>query len=257
MKKNLIWSLLFLFLVGCSSGTYHVPKREYQSRVQVLGVVPVLVDSSRPMNFPETDRLYEMLKRSAQNKHYHLTEQLRAKKGYFDVRPLDIDPQLMTISLLAGGAKYDEIGRPAGYALDTATIAELTRQNVIDALLVVVFSGARVDETRRSRTQIESLRTPYSNIMATAFVVDREGKVLWEMSGNNSYNAVTLQYPDFDEAHYNRSDVVYVKNISLEGAQRIIAGDGAIDAPAPSAMYRELFSRIVSEISPGLLDSLR
>lgn len=257
MKKNLVWGLLLLFLVGCSSGTYNVPKREYQSRVQVLGVVPILVDSSRPMNFPDTDSLYDMLRRSAQNKHYHLTEQLRAKKGYFDVRPLDIDPQLMTVSLLAGGAKYDDIGRPAGYSLDAATIAELTRQNVIDALLVVVFSGARVDENRRSRTRIESLRAQYSNVMATAFVVDREGQILWEMTGNKSYNAVTLQYPDFDEAHYNRSDVVHIKNISREGAQRIIVGDGAIDAPMPSAMYQELFSRVVSEISPGLLDSLR
>lgn len=257
MAKKMVWGLLFLFLVGCSSGTYNIPKQEYQSQVQVLGVVPVLVDSSRPLDFPDTEALYDMLKQSAQNKHYHLTEQLRQKKGYFDVRPLDIDPQLMTMSLLSNGANYDEAGRPIGYDLDQATVAELTRQNVVDALLVVVFSGARIEENRRSRTKLESLRTRYSTIVATAFVVDREGTVLWEMVGDKAYTAVTLQYPDFDEAYYNRSDVVRVKNITLSGAQRAIAGDAPLDAAMPSPMYAELFSGIVSAISPGLLDSLR
>ncbi len=257
MRKGLLLSLLFVFLVGCSSGTYHVPKREYQSRVQVLGVVPILVDSSRPMNYPDTDTLYTMLRRSAQNKHFHLTEQLRQKKGYFDVRPLDINPELITLSLLAGGARYDEAGRPVGYDLDQATVTELTRQNVVDALLVVVLSGARIEENRRSRTKLESLRTRYSNVVATAFVVDREGDVLWEMAGDKAYTAVVLQYPDFDEAYYNRSETVRVKNITKDGAQRIIAGEAALDAAMPSPMYQELFSGIVSAISPGLLDSLR
>lgn len=255
MKRMIFVIVALLFLGACSSGSYNIPKREYQSRVQVLGVVPILVDS-RPMNYPDSAEVYHLLESSAQNKHYLLTEQLRAKKGYFDVRPLDINPAMTGLSLLAGGGTYDDIGRPLGYQFDPATVSALTRQNVVDALLIVVFSGEQIEENRRSRTKLESLRTTYSSIQATASVVDRDGKILWELTGADSYPAVNLQYPDFDEAHYNRTNQVHVKNISVAGAERIIA-DGAGEAAEPSRMYRELFSKLVSAISPGLLDSLR
>lgn len=255
MKRFFVGMVIFLLLSACSSGTYNIPKREYQSRVQVLGVVPILVDS-RPMNYPHSTEVYHLLKSSAQNKHYLLTEQLRAKKGYFDVRPLDINPDLTALSLLAGGGTYDDSGRPLGYQFDTATVAALARQNVVDALLVVVFSGEQIEENRRSRTKLESLRTTYSSIQATARVVDREGRILWELTGDNSHMAVNLQYPDFDEAHFNRTNQVHVKNISVAGAERIIT-DGEGEVAEPSRMYRELFSKLVSAISPGLLDSLR
>lgn len=255
MKKILAGLLILLLLSACSSGTYNISKREYQSRVQVLGVVPILVDS-RPMNYPHSAEVYHLLKSSAQNKHYLLTEQLRAKKGYFDVRPLDINPDMTALSLLAGGGTYDDIGRPLGYQFDTATVAALTRQNVVDALLVVVFSGEQIEETRRSRTRLESLRTTYSSIQATARVVDRDGKILWELTGPDSYLAVNLQYPDFDEAHFNHTNQVQVKNISVAGAEHTIT-DGEGGAAEPSRMYRELFSKLASAISPGLLDSLR
>jgi len=256
MKRVFLAVAVLLLLGACSSGTYNIPKREYQSRVQVLGVVPILVDS-RPINYPHSVDVYHLLKTSAQNKHYHLTEQLRTKKGYFDVRPLDINPELTALSLLAGGGTYDDSGRPLGYRFDAATVSALARQNVVDALLIVVFSGEQIDENRRSRTKLESLRTTYSSIQATAKVVDRDGKVLWELTGTDSYQAVNLQYPDFDEAHFNRTNQVHVKNISLAGAERYISDGEKADSAEPSRMYRELFSTIVSAISPGLLDSLR
>lgn len=257
MKRMFAGLIIFLVLTACSSGTFNVPKREYQSRVQVLGVVPLLVDSNRPLNYPNSAEVYDMLRRSAQNKHFHLTEQLRAKKGYFDVRPLDINPDLTGLSLLSRGGRYDDTGRPLGYQLDVATVAALAQQNVVDALLIVVFSGEQIDENRRSRTKLETLRTTYSSILATAVVVDRAGNVLWELTGDDSFVAVNLQYPDFDEAYYNRTNRVQVKNVTVTGAERIIAGDSEVETAEPSRMYRELFSKIVSGISPGLLDSLR
>ena len=256
MKRMFLVIVILLFLGACSSGTYNIPKREYQSRVQVLGVVPILIDS-RPIKYPHSDEVYNLLKTSAQNKHYHLTEQLRAKKGYFDVRPLDINPDMTALSLLAGGATHDDMGRPLGYQFDPATVSALARQNVVDALLVVVFSGEQIEENRRSRTKLESLRTSYSSIQATAKVIDRDGKILWELTGADSYMAVNLQYPDFDEAHFNLTNQVHVKNISVAGAERIISDGEKPDTAEPSRMYRELFSTIAGAISPGLLDSLR
>ncbi|MFO7577428.1 MAG: hypothetical protein R6W66_06840 [Pelovirga sp.] len=255
MKRVIFCGMLLVLLSACASGTYNVPKREYQSRVQVLGVVPLLVDS-RPLNYPESAAVYAMLRRSAQETHLQLAEQIRSKRGYFDVRPLQINADLVGLSLLAGGGTHDETGRPLGYRLDRATVAELARQNVVDALLVVVLSGEQVEETRRSRTRLESLRTTFSGIYATAVVVDREGEVLWAMAGSESYPAVPLQYPDFDEAYYNRAAAVAVKNISLKGAERIIAGEQSLDAPELSKMYIEMFGAIASGISPRLFGSL-
>lgn len=256
MKRIVLVAVILLFLSACSSGTYNIPRNEYQSRVQVLGVVPILVDN-RPLNYPHSAEVYHLLKTSAQNKHYRLTEQLRAKKGYFDVRPLDINPDMTALSLLSGGGTYDDSGRPLGYQFDAPTVSALARQNVVDALLIVVFSGEQIEENRRSRTKLESLRTTYSSIQATARVVDRDGKILWELTGADSYVAVNLQYPDFDEAHFNRTNQVHVKDISIDGATRFITDGEEADSAEPSRMYRELFSTIVSAISPGLLDSLR
>ncbi len=256
MKRVFFGVVVLFLLAACSSGTYNIPKREYQSRVQVLGVVPILVDS-RPINYPHSAEIYNLLHASAQNKHYHLTEQLRAKKGYFDVRPLEINPDMTALSLLAGGGTYDDTGRPLGYQFDAATVSALTRQNVVDALLVVVFSGEQIEENRRSRTKLESLRTTYSSIQATAKVVDRDGKILWELTGADSYMAVNLQYPDFDEAHFNRTNQVHVKNISVAGAERHMTNGEGVASAEPSPMFSELFAKIASAISPGLLDSLR
>ncbi|MBN1958522.1 MAG: hypothetical protein JXQ81_09235 [Desulfuromonadales bacterium] len=258
MKKLLFCCLPLILIFGCASGSFQVSKKEYQTRVQVLGVLPLLVDAGSDINYPQKDLLFDLLARSAAGKHQSLVEQLKKKKGYFDVRPLSVSPELTALSLLSAGSPHDESGRPLGYALDANTVAELARQNVVDALLVVVFSGAQVEETRRSRTMLETLKTRYSDVLATAAVVDRNGQVLWQLSGADSFQALVLQYADFDEAYYNKTDLVQIKNISLAGIERVLEevpdAEGRRQLPK---MYQELFAEIASGISPGLLDSLR
>ncbi len=258
MKKLLFAGLMSALLFGCASGSFQVPKQEYQKRVQVLGVLPLLVDYASATKYPQKEALYDILARSAQGKHEFLVDRLKKKKGYFDVRSLTANPELTALSLLSSGSAHDAAGRPLGYAFDTATVTELTRRNVVDALLIVVLSGEQVEETRRSRTMLETLKTSYSNVYATAAVIDRNGEVLWRMAGEDGFPALMLQYPDFDEAFYNKTDLVQVKNITLAGIDRAleenIAADGTTELPAP---YKDLFGKIASGISPGLLDSLR
>ncbi len=257
--KKLFWALFCLiFIAGCSNGTFHIPKQEYKSKVQVLGVLPLLVDRNSMMNYPDKEWLFDRLESSSRGKHQVLVDALVQKKGYFDVRPLDVDTHLTTLSLLAHGSSHDKDGRPTGYAFDVTTVAEIARRNVVDALLVVVFSGETLNETRRSRTKLETLTTSYSNLVATAAVVDRNAQVLWQLSGDDSYTAMILQYPDFDEAYYNHTDVVKVKNVSIQGVERMLAEDpDAKGVNTLPSMYSELFDKIVSGISPGVLDSLR
>ena len=258
MKKWLYCSLLIIFLSGCASGEYQIPKQEYQTKVQVLGVLPLLVDYNSSLSYPQKDILFDMLTRSTSGKHEFLVEQLKKKKGYFDVRTLSASPELTALSLLSAGSPHDEFGWPQGYAFDAATIAEMARQNVVDAVLLVVFSGEQVEETRRSRTKIETLTTRYNDVRTTAAVVDRNGQILWQLAGKESFQALVLQYADFDEAYFNKTDLVRVKDVSLSGIERVLDEDpdkdGVTELPG---MYKNLFSEITSGISPSLLDSLR
>ncbi len=257
MKKWLICGIALVFLFGCGSGIYQIPKKEYQSRVQVLGVLPLLVDYNSTINYPQKEVLFDLLSRSAAGKHEYLVKQLKEKKGYFDVRLLSVNPELTALSLLSGGSAHDGAGYPTGYAYDAATVGEIARQNVVDALLVVVFSGDRIQEVRRSRTKLETLDTRYSDIRATAAVIDRNGEVLWQLAGPESFQALVLQYPDFDEAYYNKTDMVRVKNISIEGVERALnESSDKKDKKALPKMYSKLFDVIASGISPGILDSL-
>lgn len=257
MKKMLGFLFLIVFLAGCTSGTFKVPKKEYQTRVQVLGVLPLLVDYNSPLNYPQKDNLFNILASSVSGKHELLVKQLKEEKGYFDVRSLSISPELTALSLLSAGTPHDESGWPQGYVFDAATVAEMARQNVLDAVLVVVFSGEEVNETRRSRTKLETLETRYSQIVATAAVIDREGEILWTLAGEDSFQALPLQYPDFDEAYYNKTDLVRLKNINLSGVEQALdeasSKDGEMALPK---IYKKLFSEISAGISPRLFDGL-
>ena len=258
MKKWLFSVFVIVFLAGCGSGTFQVPKKEYQTQVQVLGVLPLLVDYNSSLNYPQKDILFDILSRSATGKHEVLVEELKKKKGYFDVRPLSVSPELTALSLLSAGSPHDESGWPQGYVFDAVTISEMARQNVLDAVLVVVFSGEQIEETRRSRTKLETLTTNYSDIRATAAVIDRNGQVLWQLAGKDSFQALVLQYADFDEAYFNKTDLVRVKNVTMSGIERVL--DETPDKNGVSLqprMYKNLFAEIASGISPSLLDSLR
>ena len=249
--------LLLLLVVGCSSGKFQLPKQEYQAKVQVLGVLPLLIDRTAPLNYPYREGVYDLLSRANVGKQEELVASLIKKKGYFDVRGL-AGGDLLAMSLFDAAQPVDEQGRPKAFVFNAETVAALAQRNVVDALLVVVFSGAQVEETRRSRTLLESLKTRYSDLLATAAVVGRDGQILWQMTGADSYQALQLQYADFDDAYYNRSKQVRLKNIELAGIERVLAG--AADSKGKlllPKMYVELFERISSGISPGLLDSLR
>jgi hypothetical protein len=249
MKKWLGFLLLVVLLAGCSSGRFQVSENDYKQKVQVLGVLPLLVDRNSSLNYPEKDLLFDVLAQSAEGKHHQLAERLKEKKNYFDVRLLSNNSELTALSLLAGGSTHDDLGWPLGYNFDKATIAEIAKKNVVDALLIVVFSGEQVEMTRYSRTKLEKLTTRYSDILATAAVVDRNGEVLWQLADQDSFEALVLQYPDFDEAYYNKTDLVRVKNITLSGIERVLDEDsdknGINELPE---MYDNLFDEIVSGI---------
>jgi hypothetical protein len=245
-------------LTGCSQGRYQVAKQDYQAKVQVLGVLPMLIDRAAPLNYPHHEGLYDLLLRTNSNKHEELVARLRAKKGYFDVRSLPGNADMLASSLLTGVQPVDAQGRPNGFSFNSLAVAEIAERNVVDALLVIVFSGAQVEESRRSRNLLETLETRYNDIVVTAAVVARDGEVLWQLAGDESYQLLQLQYADFDEAYYNQSEQVRLKNISLDGIERGLAEGSEKGGVAQlPKRYDELFKRISSGLSPGLFGVLQ
>lgn len=251
MRNWLAYGVLLLLLAGCSWGEYQIPKQDYREHIQVLGVMPLLVDRNNPLDYPQPEQLFDLLQRSVQGKHLALVERLREKKGYFDVRTLSAEYAGVGASPLEQKLAPDKFGRPLGYQLNRQVVADLAQRNALDALLLVVVSGAQVEEKRFSRNLMESLRTRYDDVVATAMVVDRSGQLLWQLAGSDAFRIALLQYADFDEAYFNRTDLVRVKNITLEGVAKSLAEP---DNGALPEVYDQLFKRIASGISPSLFE---
>jgi hypothetical protein len=63
-----------------------------------------------------------------------------------------------------------------------------------------------------------------------------------------------LQYADFDEAYYNKTDEVKIRFIGSEGIERTLSEPertlfGRSELPR---VYREALDRVVDALSPGL-----
>ena len=108
------------------------------------------------------------------------------------------------------------------------------------------------------RTRVSYLEAPFSSILATAAVVLPSGQVVWEHQGTDS-PFLSLQYPAFDEAHYNKSAEVATRFITPAGLERHLAEPGrkwlrATVVPRP---YQQLFDRLAAELKPGLLNPFK
>ncbi len=247
---------LVLFLVvlitGCSGGVYKIPPEEYQQQVKTLGVLPVLVDGRSTIQHPEGAAILDLLRRAAAGQGESVVEKMRNRKGYFDVRLIREPSRLLSEQLLVK-AEFDELGQPRGYRPDPQLLAELCRDSVVDGLLLISFQAAVHNEKRWSRNTFETLITDYNDIMATASVVAADGRVLWEMNGADAATILRLQYPDFDEAYFNKTDAVKLKFISLSGLEKTLlpVSDKAKETPQ-SPQVREWLDKVVAALSPSL-----
>lgn len=247
-----------LLLVGCSSGVFKVPEKQYRSQVKTLGVLPIIVDDQSAINHSQRDGVVSLLQRTAIGKLESSIEMLRKKKGYFDVRYVGVDPRQMLQQLIVGPLPpTKKTGLPGGYRFSAEGAQQLIGNKVVDALLIVVLTGAEHEEKRWSRNKLEHLTTTFNDIMATAAVIDARGRVLWEMSGRKAYKLLALQYPDFDEAFFNRTDGVVLKEIRLEGLERALTIEQKADQPPRMVpAYRDLIDNLVDDLSPSLLSTI-
>lgn len=260
MRRRLWIAMLLLMVTGCGGGSFAVPKTEYRDRVKTLGVVPLMLDETSEIKHPDREAVVEMLRRYNASTRRALFDALIDSKYYFDVRQIEGDPQQLFGQLIDGqqlAGKGDELHR--SYALNNAEIATLAERNVVDALLVVVMSGIERQEKRWDRTSLTFLRADYNVIVAGAMVVTPDGQVLWEYHGKPGESFLPLQYPDFDEAYYNKTEEVKIRFISRAGLERTLAerNEGMFVKASWPTLYKKLYDQFVAELNPGMINPLR
>jgi len=256
MLRLLLLLLLLVPLTACQ-GSFKVPKEQYRERVKTLGVLPLMVDGQSIIAHPEPAAVVAMVRKYSSKQQVHLVELLQAKKSYFDVREVSGDPQrLMSRLLRSRSLRETPIGPHHYYEVVPGVVAELCRENVVDAVLVVVMNGTTRVQKRWDRARPTYLEAPFNDVQASAVVVLPSGEVVWEYYGPAGKPFLALQYADFDEAYYNKTDEVPVHFVTLAGLERALTESGGswFKDTKLSKPYQELFQDLVNQLTPGMLN---
>lgn len=258
MRCVLLSLLTALLLAGCG-GYYKIPKKEYQERVQTLGVLPILVDADSTILRPDKAEVIDLLRRMSSGRESRLIEILRQDKTYFDVRAVSGDPDALFSRLILNRAlrgEGDKLYRR--YQFSGQSAAELAQTNGVDALLVIVLNGVVRPEKRWDNPPTTFLKTDYNSIQATAAVVLPSGELAWEYPGAAGDGFLALQYPDFVEAKYNMTDQVKTKDITLVGLERTLVEreKALLGGTSFPSVYRVLFEEISSALKPGFFSPM-
>lgn len=258
--RRVLWAVLVIFLAavstGCAGGVYNVPKDQYQSIVKTLGVLPIMVDSGSEIRHPESGSVIDLLRQTNGGKEASLVELLREKKAYFDVRAVDGEPSALLRNMAVSRKLATDKDGGYVYRFRPDAVAALARASASDALLVVILNGAPRQERRWDRTKMSYLDAVYDSILVSAAVVLPTGEIVWEYRSPVGGPFLNLQYPDFDEAFYNKNDQVAAKYITVPGIERTLnepdkSWFGKSLVPVP---YHELFKELASSLKPGFLN---
>lgn len=245
MRRFGIFCLLLFLLTGCQKGVFHVEPEVYQTQVRTLGIVPVLVDPGAPFGHDEGERVAQALLAAGKGVAPLLVERLRAEKEYFDVRVIQGDQNQLASRLLLPGKSQ---GGERDYQLNGAVVKQLAEENVVDGLLLIVLRGEKRAEKRFDRNSLQFLEAVYQRVEAEAMVVLPDGRLVWEFPAEQSYKLLDLEYPDFDEAHFNRTDEVRIHQITLAGIERTLAPRQGKGAAALSEPYSDLLWKLTHEL---------
>ena len=255
MRRIAIFLLATVFLVGCAGGSFKIAKEEYGQKVRTLGVLPLLVDDGSDIMHPEKSRLLSLIKENNRGKTGYLIAQLKEQKNYFDVRHIPGDPDTLFNGLVRGNDfQASKKGMERRYGFNAGFLTTLSERNLVDGYLVVILHGIMLPQKRWDRTHLNYLESEYNVIVENAYVILPSGQVVWEHKGSADDPFLSLQYPDFDEAHYNKTNKVKIKFVSTEGIEKTLAEpsglvqkDGKYSEP-----YKKLFDRITQELKVGL-----
>ena len=208
------------------------------------------------IDYSNRDGLVALLEETSQNLDDWLVEELRKKGEYFDIRKIEGGGQFFGQIVASRTAAGEGAASHHLYAFDPDGIAGLIDAHLVDALLVVIVNGIDRPEKRWSphSTRMEYLTTNYRSLQYTAAVVAAPAEQLWTRKIPAGDFFLRLDYPDFTEAFWNRTDNVRVKEITLPGLQQTLAESDAglfVDT-SRSKLYAAMVRELVGALKKGM-----
>jgi hypothetical protein len=260
MRRIALLSLAVVMILGCGGPSFKIPQNEYSQKVRTLGVLPLLVDGTSVIMHPEKGQLVSLIAENNEGKIAYLIDQLKKQKNYFDVRQVPGHPDALFNGLVQGSRlEKTAQGLVRHYDFNKAFLTALSEKNLVDGYLVVILHGMMLPQKRWDRTHLNYLESEYNVVIENAYVILPSGEVVWEHRGSGGDPFLSLQFPDFDEAHYNKTNKVKIKFVSIDGMAKILGEPaGLLEKDVKySAPYRNLFGRITQNLRLSLFSGFK
>jgi hypothetical protein len=252
--------LITLISFGCTASNYYnVPRDAFEKKVKILGVAPIFIDTESDIRHPEKDALLNLIRSQNRANEKELVSILKNTGTFFSVRLLDDDADKMFSSMLFRRERRDDASVVYNkYFYKLPDLKDLVTKNGLDAVMITVVSGLTRQDTVRSSNLISYLKGEYNLLVMTSQIFDADGNILWEFPNfreNNPYlpALVELQYPNFDEAKANGTDLVDVKFKTIPGISRYLneAEDSNVAGGAKaSKAYVSVFNDMADLLKP-------
>ncbi|NVN99580.1 MAG: hypothetical protein HXX17_09670 [Geobacteraceae bacterium] len=253
--RTLLLFILLLFMTGCASNYYNVPRETYEKKVRVLGVAPIMLDADSEIRHPEKAEVLKIVREANRKNEAELVNILKGNGEYFSVRFVDEEADQLFSTVVSRRERRDDAGVVYNkYFYKGDEIKKYIERHNVDAVMLVTVSGIMMNEKVYSNNFTAYLEENYNNLIMTAQILDPDGMVLWEYP-NFRQRFITfptlfaLQYPDFEEARANLTDQVKLKFKSIPGVNRAFTQTETsfIKSSKPvSALYNKQFAEMSS-----------
>lgn len=253
--RSLLLIVLLLFMTGCASNYYNVPRETYEKKVRVLGVAPIMLDGDSDIRHPERAEVLKIIREANRKNENELVNILKGNGEYFSVRFLDDEADQLFSTIVSRRERRDDAGVVYNkYFYKTDEIKKYIERHNVDAVMFVTVSGIMMYEKVYSNNFMAYLEENYNNLIMTSQILDADGMVLWEYP-NFRQRFITfstmfaLQYPDFEEARANLTDQVRIKFKSIPGVNRAFTRTetGFLKSSKPvSSLYNKQFAEMTS-----------
>jgi hypothetical protein len=252
-------AVVALLNFGCATNYYSIPREDYQKKVRVLGVAPFFLDTESDIKFPDKAPLLALVRDMNRTNEPELVARLKDSGAYLSVRMPDAQADRLFTTLMFRRELRGDAGIVYNkYFFKQQELKDFIEKNNLDAVMLVVVSGLTRSDKVYSSNLLEYLQHDYNYLILTAQILDANGTVLWEYPNFRQHlNQVTplinLQFPDFDEATANVSEVVDVKFKTIPGITRTFGktvSSSVQNNARVSKPYDAVFDEIVSMLKP-------
>jgi len=252
--KKLLAFLLMLMILGCAQNHFNVPVDNFKTKVRVLGVAPIMVDSDSDIKHPQKEELIPLA--AEMNRIYEplFVRKLKGTGSFYTVTLLDGDPRQIFAEMFFRREKRDDATiRYNKYFWNAGVLKEYIRKNNIDAVMLIMVSGLSKTDKIFSGSLMKSKTSDYNYLIMTAQILDADGTILWEYPNFRNRilrfdPMINLQYPDFSESEANLSNDTNVKFKSIEGIRRAFnlkTKDLLLRDTAESEIYGKQFDEML------------